>query len=361
MPVLLEAGPEAHTETDPQTGPKTGTDAAFLRIVDELTRRGFLGGLLGTAALAGVAGCGSDDRPAASSTPATRVVDSAYGKVAVPTQPRRVVCVDTYTISALLDVGYTPVGVGGDGADFMLARYRGSYEKLPKVATFDEVDLEAVATLAPDLILGVDYPYIAKVRTKLAAIAPTVIFPWATSGAWVPMATAATALVGKAGPEDSLERDYHAKTAQIRSAYADVLGTTEFALVSAGGGQAYVWLPGSGVAQVLAGAGVRLDRASSGAAVDASRSDQSSGFKAISYERLGVLSDAGAIITVAAPDGGLDKDGRQLTTEPTFRGLPAARKGLVAPLVNFFPFSYGQAIAALNELTVFLDRIRRTR
>lgn len=340
---------------------RPSVDEEFAAIVDELTRRGLIAGGLGGAALLGLGAC-TDERSSAapsSSEPTTRTIDTAYGPVQAPANPKRIVCVDTYTVSALLDVGVTPVGVGDGGADLMLAAYEPTYASIPKVASADdEISLEKIAALTPDLILGVDYPYIAKARTKLAAIAPTAIFTWDSSGDWAEMVRSAATAVGRAGQEGSLEAGYRARAAEIKKTYADVLAATTVELVTAGGGQAYVWLRGSGVAAVLTDAGVRLGSASQGPGVKATSDDQASGFKALSYEQLDVLSDATEIITLATPDGAIDPDSKAMTERPVFTRLPAAKAGHVDALVNFFPFSYGQAKAALDELAAVLDRLR---
>lgn len=337
-------------------------DAQFAEIVAELTRRGLIASGLGTAIAIGLGGCSgngqSDSSPSAG--PSTQTIKTAYGDVTAPTNPTRVVCVDTYTVSALLDVGYTPVGVGDGGADLMLARYGATYASITKVTSADDdVKLEAIAALQPDLILGVNYSYIAKLRGKLAKIAPTAIFTWDTSGDWVAMAASAAAAVGKATQEKDLEGRYRERAEQIKTTYADLLTTTKIDLVTAGGGQAYVWLPGSGVAGVLADAGVQLASASQGPGVKASRNDQKSGFKALSYEELDALSDADEIVTLADAHGTMDPDAKEMTRQATFTRLPAAKSGHVDAFVNFFPFSYGQALAALDELTTVLERLRR--
>jgi len=268
----------------------TSTDAQFARIVDELTRRGFLGGITGTAALLGLSACAGGPAREPSATPTTQLIDTAYGAVAVPVNPTRVVCVDTYTVSALLDVGYTPVGAGDGGADFMLPKYRDSYDAIKKVASADQqVDVEAIAALRPDLILGVDYPYISDLRAKLGTIAPVAIFTWNTSGDWEHMAASATKAVGRTDAEADVERRYRQRAQEIRTTYAELLANSRFDLVTAGGGQAYVWLPASGAAMVLADAGVRFGGASSGVAIDAGADDLAVGFKAVSFELLGAL------------------------------------------------------------------------
>ena len=46
----------------------------------------------------------------------TRAIDTARGKVTVPTRPQRVVALSAESLSALLDMGLTPIGVS-DGAE----------------------------------------------------------------------------------------------------------------------------------------------------------------------------------------------------------------------------------------------------
>jgi iron complex transport system substrate-binding protein len=366
MTALLER-PAVHAMAESEVAPESEVAIGLEvdRLVDELTRRGFLAGGLGAAALLGLDACGSSSArgpgSASSSSAASRTqtIRTKYGDITAPANPKRVVCVDVYTISALLDVGFTPVGVGDGAADVIQAKYDATYKTISKVASADdEVNVEAVAALNPDLILGVDYPYIAEVRAKLAAIAPTAIFTWDTSGDWETMATAAATAVGRASKEAALEAQYHQRARQIRTRNANLLAKAHFDLVTAGGGQAYVWLPGSGVAGVLADAGVRFASASQGPGVNAKSEDVASGFKAISYEKLDVLSDATAIITLATAGGAIDRDAKAMTRQAVFERLPAAKAGHVRAFVNFFPFSYGQALAALDELAAFLHTLQ---
>ena len=322
------------------------------RIIDELTRREFLGGATGTAALLGAAACNSSSTSSAP-RPSSRTVDTAHGKVTVPADPARIVCVDTYTVSALLDVGRTPVGVGGGAADLILPKYRRAYNAIDKVASASQqVDVEAIAALHPDLILGVDYPYIANLRAKLAKLAPVAIFTWRTSGDWASMAASASTAVGRSSQEAGLERRYRDRANGIKTRYADVLSRVRVDLVTAGGGQAYLWLPASGVATVLADAGVRFGDASAGKT--ASAADRAIGFRAISFERMDALADASVIITVAGPDGKPSADNAAMLRQPTFRTLHPAS---VSAITNFFPFSYGQALATLDELQTILAKL----
>jgi len=45
--------------------------------------------------------------------------------------------------------------------------------------------------------------------------------------------------------------------------------------------------------------------------------------------------------------------------QPIFATLPATQAGHVSAFVNFFPFSYGQALGALDELQHALDELQK--
>src|SRR5262249_48890336 len=143
----------------------------------------------------------------------------------------------------------------------------------------------------------------------------------------------------------------------IRTRHAAALASTPVDLVTAGGGQAFVWLPKSGVGLVLADAGVTFGAASSGKAVDASADDLAVGFKGISFEQLGTLRDAKMIITSAGLDGKPAADTAAMLGQRVFKRLPAAEGDQVHAFGSFFPFSYGQALSILDDLDAALTSI----
>jgi len=323
------------------------------RIVNELTRRGFLGaaGLGGGAALLGLAGCSSSPRTAAATT---RQVATAFGSVDVPANPKRVVCVDTYSVNALFDIGFTPVGVGGGAEDFVLPKDRKTYTGLTKVSSAaGEIDIEAVAALHPDLIVGLNQPPIAAVRTKLAGIAPTAVFSWDNPAEWKTLVASVTTAVGRSGDETALEQRYRTRAAKLRTDHADMLPRVQWDLITGSQDQAYVWLASSDIGVVLADGGVRFASASGGKSLGSNPG----GSVPVSFERLGALDAADAIAVRAGTDGQPDATTKTLLQQPTFKALPAAKAGRVFPLKAFFPFSYGQGIALLDELDPILTRL----
>jgi iron complex transport system substrate-binding protein len=258
-------------------------------------------------------------------------------------------------VNALLDIGFAPVGVGGGAEDFVLPKDRATYVGLAKVSSSaGEVDIEAVAALHPDLIIGLDQPPIGSVRAKLAGIAPTAVFAWDTPAEWPKLVASVTTAVGCAGDEAALEGRYRARTAKLRNDHGDALRRIHWDLITGSPDQAYVWLANSDVGVVLADGGVQLASASGGKSLGTNPG----GSVPVSFERLGALGTADAIAVRAGMDGQPDALTKTLMQQPTFKALPAARAGRVFPLRRFFPFSYGQGIALLDEFDPILTRLR---
>lgn len=293
---------------------------------------------------------GQDASPAASAG-STRVVDTPAGPVAVPIAPERVVTVDWYTLPDLLELGTVPVGAPLDLGDTLLPDQLPVYEAMTKVGNVYALDFEAIAELSPDLIIGVD-AYNADAYPTLSAIAPTVLLPVESSGDWPALAAGVADLLGGSDRLVALRTAYDDRAAALAADHADVLGSTTWAIVSggrtsSGSGTTYAWLANSTTGQLMTDAGFHL------AAVSAATSEN--GFQELSYEQLGELADADAILTSAGPDGQVDPISADMVAQPLFQTLPAAMAGHIVPVHQLWPASYGQAVALLDELDAALS------
>ncbi|AZQ32503.1 iron-siderophore ABC transporter substrate-binding protein [Streptomyces cyaneochromogenes] len=147
--------------------------------------------LLGTAVLAA---CGSEKSsdeadtakaPGASSTAFPRTLKTVMGDVKIPSQPKRVVVLDTGELDDVTLLGIDPVGAvaphfkteGG-----FPTYLDGELKDTVDVGPLLEPNLEKIASLKPDLILSSKVRH-EKVYDKLSAIAPTV-FTETTGGVW---------------------------------------------------------------------------------------------------------------------------------------------------------------------------------
>jgi iron complex transport system substrate-binding protein len=137
------------------------------------------GGRLFSTADAETAKLGSDAQPGQF----PRTVKHALGETKLEKKPERVVVLDSGELDDVLALGITPVGMattaGQNGVPSYLAD---KAQGIKTVGGISELNLEAIAALKPDLILG------SKLRAndlypELSAIAPTVFsirpgFPW---------------------------------------------------------------------------------------------------------------------------------------------------------------------------------------
>ncbi len=103
-----------------------------------------------------------------------RTITHALGKTELKAQPKRVVVLDVGELDNVVSLGIKPVGYapteGDDGIPEYLSKAAGS----PKnIGTINSLNLEAIAGLKPDLILGSQLRA-EKLYPQLSKIAPTV-------------------------------------------------------------------------------------------------------------------------------------------------------------------------------------------
>ncbi|MFF2025418.1 ABC transporter substrate-binding protein [Streptomyces sp. NPDC058171] len=112
-----------------------------------------------------------------------RTVKHAMGTVEIPARPQRVVVLDVGELDNVVSLGVKPVGYAPTEGDARLPSYLREKAGDPKsVGTVNALNLEAIAALKPDLILGTQLR-LASQYAQLKAIAPTVLslrpgFPW---------------------------------------------------------------------------------------------------------------------------------------------------------------------------------------
>lgn len=124
-----------------------------------------------TAGLA-LTACGSGD--SGSSAGPTRTIRHAMGETKVPAHPKRIVVLDTDKLDTLYTLGLTPVGAALPDVSAGMPTYLGaSFAKIKSVGTLQEPNLETIAALRPDLILGSKFRQ-EKYYGELSKIAPTV-------------------------------------------------------------------------------------------------------------------------------------------------------------------------------------------
>ncbi|WP_233005408.1 ABC transporter substrate-binding protein [Exiguobacterium aurantiacum] len=125
-----------------------------------------------------LAACGGSDETSdsnESAETATRTVEHAMGTAEVPVEPKRVVVLTNEGTEALIALGVKQVGaVKSWNGDPWYPHIESEMTDVTEVGTESEVNLEAIAKLEPDLIIGTKLRQ-ENIYDKLNAIAPTVM------------------------------------------------------------------------------------------------------------------------------------------------------------------------------------------
>lgn len=121
-----------------------------------------------------LAACGGAGTSTSGEEAATRTVRHAMGETKVPATPKRVIVLDTDKLDTMVSLGLAPVGAAQAAENQKWPAYLGPTLSATKpVGTLQQLNLEAIIALKPDLILGSKFRQ-AAFYDKLSKIAPTV-------------------------------------------------------------------------------------------------------------------------------------------------------------------------------------------
>lgn len=206
--------------------------------------------LLGVLALA-VTACGAQDDQADGPT---RSVPHAMGTAQVAVDPQRVVVLDTGELDSVLALGVTPVGtVGADAATGPQSYLGGRAAEIEQVGTIQEPNLEAIAALAPDLILSNSVRH-RDIFEQLQGIAPTV-FSESVGKSWQQNFLLAGDALGRRAEAERILAGYRSKADQVGVAFGDP-ARTEVSMVRFMSDNIRIYGTGSFIGTVLADVGL---------------------------------------------------------------------------------------------------------
>ncbi len=300
---------------------------------------------LGAAALAlALAACSSSASGGSAASGETRTVSTPEGDVKIPAHPERIVSVHSWTTESLLDMDVTPVGVEDSGEQYVPTRYLDSWKKIDKITQGGTVDIEKIAALKPDLIVGVDVPYLKDAYAKLSAIAPTVFAPFSESDTFLeyPKYTAEFADTGTA--YDAFKKKYEDRLAEIKTTYATQLATVKWDVIQGGfdAGNYWIYSSHSSVGEVLTALGAQFASATAGTKAGDNQS--------VSYEKTDLLTDADAIIYYVNNDGSPANNIDKLFALPGYQSLSAVTGGHAVGTPDFLPGSFSDGLGLLDSI-----------
>jgi len=167
---------------------------------------------------------GSSDTPAAGAAKdsATRTVEHFRGTTEVPADPQRVVVLDLGELDSAVALGVTPVGAVTAPVEAGLLSYlEDELEGVELVGEIGEPELEKIAALEPDLILGSDLR-VKDFYDELSAIAPTV-FTETVGVAWKDNLRVHAEALGKQEEAAELLSAYEQRADEVGEQVADDL------------------------------------------------------------------------------------------------------------------------------------------
>jgi len=189
-----------------------------------------------------VSACGADQSQVSSvrnsdvpeqptSSTAVRVVKHAMGETQVPANPQRVVTLDTGHLANALALGVQPVGSTAwyrtehqSGLSPVEPYLGDRLQELPILGygfTADQVSLEKLLSLKPDLIMAVT-PHKA-IYDQLSQIAPTVLYDYPDGDGWKDFLRSSSESLGKTQEAETLLNDYHQRIQDFQQKMGDRL------------------------------------------------------------------------------------------------------------------------------------------
>lgn len=290
-------------------------------------------------------GSGSDSSSGSAGETYT-VTDTMLGDVKdVPRHPKRVVALWRVGLESV-DIGVMPVGTLEQemNADEMPAATYAKASKVPTVGNFESVDLEKLADLKPDLIIGMDNGGLGIKYDEIKEVAPTVILKIAEpTDVWDNYTRVAT-LLGKKTDFAARDKKVKAGLAAIKKEYATKLKGVQATYIAGSqqGGGIAVNTSKSLPYQRITGAGFTYNPKFT--------KNPKRYAQPISAENLPDLSNQQVIFYQAGLDGKADPATQKILDSASFKRLPAVKAGNVFPLTSGIIYTFQASDQSVNDL-----------
>lgn len=322
------------------------------------TVRHLLTGVAALTALVALAACSStSDTAQADDAAGPRIYESEFGPVELPASIERIVSIDFYTPAALVDLGVYPVGVVNsyftEGAAIP-EQYKTAVAEngAESIGEYYELNLEAVAEAAPDLIIATNdfLPLDDPLRPELEKLAPILTFQARDGESWRTRSTALAEILDKEAELAPFESAYNERRDAIKATYADILTDYSYAV--------FVPTPD--------GWGTYADTHFStpilrdlGATFREQEADEINEFgfpNWFSYERLDRLSNADVLLANLGADAEVLAS---VEANTIWKNLPAVQAGMVVDYIPLSPTgSFGWAMENLDDLEAMLAQVQ---
>ncbi|UYO00054.1 MAG: ABC transporter substrate-binding protein [Devosia sp.] len=281
----------------------------------------------------------------------TRTIEADNGSIEIPAAPQRIATLGNTTLP-FIDIGGKPIAVTAE-SDSDIARLPDEQQSTYQSATIlaasaDEVDMEALASLAPDLIL-VQVPggEFEQIRKQLEAIAPTVFYGLDTE--WKALADGIADAGNLTDALSDQKAEFETKLAGIQQKYGDVISGTKFVDVIR-------WSSSDPGTFAIADIGCsEIGRDEVGIDYpEAAEGAEPLAWTSYSFEQLGDLAEYDVITYPVGADGQPTEPFVPVVETNTWQALPAVTSGRALGLFCPGNNSYGAVLQYLDSLDTAL-------
>lgn len=287
-------------------------------------RRTLIAGLAGTALGAGaLTACSSSTPEEGSTEPELRTVQHPLGSTEIPVRPQRVVCLDSgVSLQTALEVGAPVVASETLAGDITVPTYLPEPPEGFTALGFNEQNLEQIASLEPDLIIG-SRVRVEELYDQLTAVAPTVAVLNSADGAvWEESAATVGDLVGAADRVAERIEEFETAAAGFAEKHAATLESHRVALIRFAD-EVRIVTGAVFPSHLLELLGVQRPESNT-------PPDEATTYISLSQEEVGVIEDADIILHFSGGGGFTRQDGgtgAEVTGGPLWQRLPAVRAG----------------------------------
>lgn len=218
---------------------------------------------LGIVTIGLLTGCSSTSSGKVEDTSKGKTVSiqDAMGMVEVPTDPKSIVVLTNEGTEALLSLGVKPVGAVTGVTGEWYDHTKKELEGVKAIGKEKDVNIEAIAALKPDLIIGNKMRH-EKLYAQLKSIAPTV-FSDTIRGAWKDNFRFYAKVLNKEAEGEKAIKEYEDKIAYIQDNYKNKLDS-EVSLVRFMDGKTRIYLEDTFAGTILKEVGFKRPKAQQG-------------------------------------------------------------------------------------------------
>ncbi len=294
-------------------------------ITADLTRRDFL---VGAGLIVLAPGCGAGGEAGEDTlSGGTRTIKHVMGKTEVPESPTRIVSLDVGEITdCLVALGKDPLGsvtypksISGETPGYPAA-LAGETEGIRSVGGSGEPNLEKIASLEPDLILGFDYSGVGEIYEQLSEIAPTVVVKYVRD--WKAYFREVANVVGANEEASQVIADYDDRAAALQKE----IGGTQVSVVRPREDMLWLYGPPSIAGEVLADLGLEVQPVPEGRGIT---DDVKGAIGEMSLEYVPELTGEHIFVVTYNLE---DVSFEELVSRPLWQRHPAVRKGNIHPV-----------------------------